>query len=266
MKNIYNYRSKKVFSGKTVKVYPRSVPTDERYSLYIESIRKGCENRDRKVSVLELGCGTGRYFHFLKNVEKLTGIDISADMIKAASKQVNSIPELKNITELVNSSIEDFNTEEKFDFIYSIGTLGEYCEFNKQLLEKILCLLKPDGSFFFTIVDSESYQNNEYIWPRKKLQRFLLKLLPKKWRSKIDASSLITEDWKELFLTEKQLKFVLESADYPLKWEIGKAKDNLHIHHYCRAWLMKPATIIPTIIDFVSSSSLSCIEQYAFVA
>ena len=36
------------------------------------------------ISVLEAGCGTGRYFHCLHNVDRLVGLDISPDMLAAA--------------------------------------------------------------------------------------------------------------------------------------------------------------------------------------
>src|SRR5688572_7618558 len=38
----------------------------------------------RPISVLEAGCGTGRYFHCLRNVENLVGLDISPEMLAAA--------------------------------------------------------------------------------------------------------------------------------------------------------------------------------------
>ena len=38
----------------------------------------------RGISVLDLGCGTGRYFHCLRNVDRLIGVDISVEMLKQA--------------------------------------------------------------------------------------------------------------------------------------------------------------------------------------
>src|SRR5688572_4610688 len=42
----------------------------------------------RPVTVLEAGCGTGRYFHCLRNVERLVGLDISPEMLAAARHPV----------------------------------------------------------------------------------------------------------------------------------------------------------------------------------
>src|ERR1051326_8651037 len=40
------------------------------------------------ISALELGCGTGRYFHCLQNVEKLVGVDLSSYMLEEARNPV----------------------------------------------------------------------------------------------------------------------------------------------------------------------------------
>src|SRR5215813_5671433 len=39
---------------------------------------------DNPITVLDLGCGTGRYFHCLRNVETLTAVDLSLEMLKQA--------------------------------------------------------------------------------------------------------------------------------------------------------------------------------------
>jgi len=79
---------------------------DQEYSeRYRESEKLGIHNEENKrmcrilknishsfgykISVLDLGCGTGRYFHCLQNVERLTGIDISPHMLREALNPVN---------------------------------------------------------------------------------------------------------------------------------------------------------------------------------
>src|SRR5215510_482561 len=46
----------------------------------------------RAISVLEAGCGTGRYFHCVQNVHRLTGVDVSPEMLAAAEQPIR--PEL----------------------------------------------------------------------------------------------------------------------------------------------------------------------------
>src|SRR5689334_17780943 len=40
------------------------------------------------ILALDLGCGTGRYFHCLKNVDRLMGVDVSVEMLKQAKMPV----------------------------------------------------------------------------------------------------------------------------------------------------------------------------------
>src|SRR3569832_980308 len=43
---------------------------------------------DREIQVLDMGCGTGRYFHAIKNARELIGLDISQQMLDAARHPV----------------------------------------------------------------------------------------------------------------------------------------------------------------------------------
>src|SRR6266851_5118992 len=43
-----------------------------------------------KISVLDLGCGTGRYFHCLQHTERLIGIDVALNMLKYARNPVKN--------------------------------------------------------------------------------------------------------------------------------------------------------------------------------
>jgi ubiquinone/menaquinone biosynthesis C-methylase UbiE len=40
------------------------------------------------ISVLDLGCGTGRYFHCLQSTERIIGVDASPDMLAQARHPV----------------------------------------------------------------------------------------------------------------------------------------------------------------------------------
>jgi SAM-dependent methyltransferase len=237
MNTIYNLRSKKYYSAKVSQQYEKDLPVGEQYRIYHETIKTNCLKRNGEFTVLELGCGTGRYFFDLENVQKLTGVDISEDMLRAARENVKRIPELSSVTDFVNSSIEDFNTDEKFDLIYSIGTLGEYCEFSVKILERVVSFLKPGGLFFFTIVDAESYVSTEHVGLKKRLYRFALKFLPLKLRIKFEAPALINDDWKELFLSRKQVEQILYSSGIPIKWELSKSRDSKHVHHLAKVRL-----------------------------
>src|SRR2546421_9276181 len=52
------------------------------------SLQQICRSFQHPIIVLDAGCGTGRYFHCLENVQSLTGIDISEEMLAAAANPV----------------------------------------------------------------------------------------------------------------------------------------------------------------------------------
>src|SRR5262245_50005916 len=43
---------------------------------------------NRPIRVLDVGCGTGRYFYCLKNVDTLVGLDITTEMLMAARQPI----------------------------------------------------------------------------------------------------------------------------------------------------------------------------------
>lgn len=81
---------------------------------------------NKNMTVLEVGCGTGRWaFYFANKVKKVTAIDISDKMIAIArKKQINA--GIKNI-EFICSSALDFDTLEKYNLVYFSGVL-QYME------------------------------------------------------------------------------------------------------------------------------------------
>src|SRR2546430_17237115 len=42
------------------------------------------------ISVLDLGCGTGRYFHCLQSTQRIIGVDVSLDMLAQARHPVRT--------------------------------------------------------------------------------------------------------------------------------------------------------------------------------
>ena len=106
------------------------------------------------IAVLDLGCGTGRYFHCLQNVERLIGIDISLHMLKESSNPVRAKEIRFNHIDLICA--DAFEVEiapQSFDFIYSIGLFIGYSSFDLYTCNKLFEILKPGGKIFVTVID-----------------------------------------------------------------------------------------------------------------
>ncbi len=109
---------------------------------------KSIEEYCKGVSVLDLGCGTGRLFPYLKK-SYVWGVDTSNVMLMYAS-QVMKKYRLKG--KLVQQDLFQFRPKRTFDIAISIGVLGEHIPFTRQLAKNVLEALKPGGLFVFTIV------------------------------------------------------------------------------------------------------------------
>lgn len=108
----------------------------------------------RQIDVLDLGCGTGRYFHCLTNVRRLVGLDISQEMLEAAKTPVKRSQVTAGEIALIHGDLFSANLpRESFDFIYCLGVFGNGCEASKEVCAKIYECLKPGGLWLFDATD-----------------------------------------------------------------------------------------------------------------
>lgn len=184
---------------------------------------------NRKITVLDLGCGTGRYFHCLKNVEKLVGIDTSSHMLKKAQNPINNdIIEIEK-TELLCGDIFDIQFPvHSFDFIFSIGVFGEFSPINSDLCNKLYTLLKPYGILFITTVDVYSriqyFDERNPYWQKlllRKSFRFLPKKLKKYVNEKLGAFYVTKKEFEDKFKASDFSKIEISAYEHPkgLGWQ-----------------------------------------------
>lgn len=178
-----------------------------------------------KISVLDVGCGTGRYFHCLKNAKHLLGIDISLHMLKQAFNPVKKEDlDVENI-ELLCGDILDINiSNQSFDFIYSIGVLGEYSPFNLYLCNKLFELIKPYGKLFINIVDIHS--RIQRIWKeRPNLKRrilnkafpFLPSEIKKYLNNKLSSFYMRKKEIEKILIESNFAKYRISRYEHPTK-------------------------------------------------
>lgn len=170
-------------------------PDHQRVAGKLSSLSKGFNH---PITALEMGCGTGRYFYCLKNVTRLVGIDVSAEMLKAARTPLKE--EEVTVEEIVlqpgNLYTAAFPTE-SFDLIYSVGVFGNGCALTLELCDAVFSWLKPGGKFFFDAIDSSHL--SPLTLSRKKLRARLRSLLPEVCQRAWDKWS----GWMPFFLTNE---------------------------------------------------------------
>lgn len=98
-------------------------------------------------SVLEIGCGEGTITKFLLGVcRRVVSIEPDARAFEVA-KSLGA--------ETHNVRFEDFETQEKFDYVIATGVL-EHIEDDKAFVNKVKRFLKPLGKFIVTVPNSDS--------------------------------------------------------------------------------------------------------------
>lgn len=118
------------------------------------NLQRICRSFERPIRVLELGCGTGRYFHWLKNVELLVGTDLSAAMLERARHPVHETEVTAQRVELKQANLYELSFEPaSFDFIYSLGVFGYGAALTGELCARIAAWLTPGGRLYFDAIE-----------------------------------------------------------------------------------------------------------------
>lgn len=123
----------------------------------IEWLGSVCDRFDRPIDVLDLGCGTGRYFWGLRRVATLTGLDASAPMLEEARHPLHPERLAGVPIELIKGDVMNHAfASGSFDLVYSIGVLAEHVPLDRSVIDRVHTWLRPGGRFAFTTVHPES--------------------------------------------------------------------------------------------------------------
>jgi SAM-dependent methyltransferase len=122
---------------------------DKDYAGEVEYIHKLVSiNAPHVSTILNLGCGSGRHDRLLqKKGYKVTGVDISEEMLKSARAKAES-PDLT----YCQGDIRQVRIDRKFDAVISLFHVMSYLTLNDDLkaaMETARHHLKPDGIFIF---------------------------------------------------------------------------------------------------------------------
>ena len=130
----------------------------ETYRTFCDWLTNVCERFGRTIDVLDLGCGTGRYFAALTNVGELVGLDVSAAMLDEAAHPVDATRITARSIRLVRGDLlTHVFPDGSFDLVYSIGVLAEHTPLDRRVVANVSGWLRSGGRFAFTTVDPDSW-------------------------------------------------------------------------------------------------------------
>lgn len=150
------------------------------------NLRRICRSFPQRIRVLEIGCGTGRYFHWLENVSLLVGTDLSEEMLKHARNPIQAGEITAGEIRLMQGNIYEMTFgPHTFDFIYCMGVFGYGASLTPELARSIHAWLAPGGRFYFDAIEvpPETRKDRVKNWIKRNvvpfcprpLQRRLLK-------------------------------------------------------------------------------------------
>jgi SAM-dependent methyltransferase len=164
----------------------------------------------RPITILDVGCGTGRHFHCLENVRRLVGLDISPEMLAMARTPIRQELVSAEEIDLVSGSAHsaDFPPG-SFDFIYSIGMFGYGCELRVEVLNRFYDWLSPDGKLFFDISDWSGMPLKARL--RKTAKKVMCPVLPEAVQRHLDERE---QNLRFFPLTRRQLSRVIRKSAF----------------------------------------------------
>jgi SAM-dependent methyltransferase len=132
----------------------------QREATYLDVIvwlQEICNRFNHPIDVLDLGCGTGRYFWGVHHARRLVGLDASSAMLDEARHPIRQDQITAASVALLHGDLATHAFPDRsFDLVYSIGVLAEHVPLDEPLVDRVRRWLKPGGRFAFTTVDPAS--------------------------------------------------------------------------------------------------------------
>ncbi len=149
------------------------------------NIRRVCRSFSQPARVLEIGCGTGRYFHWFRNVKLLVGTDLSAEMLACARHPVKSEEVTIDEIRLIQGNLYDMRfAAGSFDFICSLGVFGYGAALTDELCVRFHDWLAPGGRLYIDAIERKSDPPLTHL--RRRARPYIYPLLPRRFQSRLD--------------------------------------------------------------------------------
>jgi len=172
-------------------------------------------------SILEVGSGPGMLLSELKKIYpniKMTGLEpLSSGYDRYQNINENIKKSNNNIQDfnILNKKIEEFNTNEKFDLIFSVNVLAHVPGGWKGYIKSISKLLNPNGISICLCPNYDFPYESNYVIPiiiNKKITKFFFKKIIQKHD---DRNNLSSNHWESIsFISKRKIKKYLNEKNY----------------------------------------------------
>ena len=191
----------------------KNIQKNKSYLFYKNLLLNSLSKSSKKLNILDIGCGSGRYADLFLDKSNYTGIDISPFMIDQFYK--NHLKDRK--TKLLIGDFRNYDFQNNFfDYIYSIGVLAEYIPLNREILEKMHFCLKPKGKIIFTALDSK--------YDKPSLKFLILNQFLKKMPKTIRKLPFFNKYLRRSSISYENLVKILNQTSFEGKYEITNFK------------------------------------------
>jgi ubiquinone biosynthesis O-methyltransferase len=117
------------------------------------------------IEILDLGCGHGELsIPLLKLGYKLDCVDLDKSNLSELREKLKKIPYITKRVKVVNSSIEKYNLDKKYDVVLLTEVL-EHVDHPEEILKKIYQLLKNNGICILSIPNGFGTYEIFFDWP-----------------------------------------------------------------------------------------------------
>lgn len=198
------------------------------YARFCEWLGGICDRFGREIDVLDLGCGTGRYFRAIRHANTLTGVDASAAMLAEARRPVAADDISARSIELVQADIVTYDAgASRVDFVYAIGVLAEHTPLDARIVSNVFRWLRPGGRFAFTTVhpDSHSVPRTFGRTAARRILPLTSGLVRRRLRERLSVSGLYADE--ALIRDRLDGRFAIES--------LSRMESEAHLHCLCTA-------------------------------
>ncbi|MDO4500552.1 MAG: class I SAM-dependent methyltransferase [Erysipelotrichaceae bacterium] len=144
------------------------------------------------IDVLDVACGTGVLFndYLNRNVNSLTGVDISSGMIEVAKQKFND-----ERIKLVCTDVEDLSEEGKYDVVMIYNAFPHFIN-PQSLIKKCASLLKENGTLSIAHGMSRAKIDAHHHGPASKVSNGLMEAedLLKLFEPYFEVKTVISND------------------------------------------------------------------------